>query len=191
MLVIIPAHFLGSLVGIVAFKTLLPFWPTAVRWLPTVYATKPFIHIRMSTLPVRQVYHPVEYEPVALISGIWIEAVAVGLYALIVIVLPEIIEVNKLNPKFLSLATLPVMLLRNNGNWCTFNPSVVYALWYVNRTYSGATLTLSWSTIALPSTMQVLHIVAPFLGGAIAGLICNRVFADSPTSWRRRAHRFR
>jgi hypothetical protein len=31
MMVVIPAHFLGSVVGIVAYKAILPFMPTVVR----------------------------------------------------------------------------------------------------------------------------------------------------------------
>jgi putative flippase GtrA len=79
------------------------------------------------------------------------------------------------------------MFLRSNGNWCTFNPSVVYAMWYVNRVYSGG----MYSYYDLPSVLQLLHIVAPFLGAVAAGLFCNYLFADSPTSWRRRSERFK
>jgi hypothetical protein len=133
------------------------------------------------------VFHPVVFNAAALNTGVLVEAFAVFCYVLIVIVLPELIEVNKLNPKFLSLVLFPFMFLRNNGNWCTFNPSVVYALWYVNRVYSGG----MYSYYDLPSALQLLHIVAPFLGAVAAGLFCNYLFADSPTSWRRRSERFK
>jgi hypothetical protein len=136
----------------------------------------------------------VELHPAVSIFGIVVEAVAVFLYVLVVLVLPEIIEVNKLIPKFLSVATVPLMLARNGGSWCTFNPSVVYALWYVNRApvLSGGLLpALSLAHFALPSALQVLQFVAPFLGAAAAGVLCNCLFADNPTSWRRRSARFR
>lgn len=136
-----------------------------------------------------KVFHPVVYHPVAFGMGVFLEAIAVFCYVLIVIVLPEIIEVNKLNPKFLSVIMFPIMFLRNNGNWCTFNPSVIYALWYVNRVNVGGAF--SFANYALPSVMQLLHVVAPFVGAVAAGMFCNSVFADSPTSWRRRSERFR
>lgn len=137
-------------------------------------------------------FHPVVYNTATNSYGLLVEAFAVFCYVLIVLVLPELIEVNKLNPKFLSISMLPIMFLRHNGNWCTINPSVIYALWYVNRVYSNANGAYSlYSLYDLPSVLQLLHIVAPFLGAVAAGLFCNYLFADSPTSWRRRSERFK
>lgn len=129
-----------------------------------------------------QVFQPVMFNALKLNHGLLIEAFAVFAYVLITLVLPELIEVNKLNPQLLSVALFPLLLLRSNGSWCTFNPAIVYALWYVNRAASG-------SLYDVPSVLQLLHIVAPFLGAVLAGLFCNFMFPDSPTSWKRRSQR--
>ena len=131
-------------------------------------------------------FHPVVTSPAIFNSGLLVEAIAVFCYVVAVIVLPELISVNKLNSKLLSVVLFPIMFLHSNGKWCTINPSVVYALWYVNRVYSGA----MYSYYDLPSVLQLLHIVTPFLGAVAAGLFCNHMFADCPTSWRRSSQRF-
>lgn len=127
-------------------------------------------------------FQPVVFSALRLHYGLLIEAFAVFAYVLITLVLPELIEVNKLNHQLLSVVLFPLLLLRNDGSWCTFNPAIVYALWYVNRATSG-------SLYDVPSVLQLLHIVAPFLGAVLAGLFCNYMFPDSPSSWKRRSQR--
>lgn len=134
-----------------------------------------------------QVFQPVILNSLPLNHGLLVEAFAVFAYVLMTLVLPELIEVNKLNQQLLSVALFPLVLLRNNGSWCTFNPAIVYALWYVNRTASvpGSL----YDVPSVPSMLQLLHIVAPFLGAVLAGLFCNYMFPDSPSSWKRRSTR--
>ena len=179
MLVVIPAHFLGSIVGIVAFKTLIPIMPSVVSailypiWY-LIWSTSNFkINIVICFGTYLQVFHPIVYNTFTLNSGLIIEAVMVFLYVVVMLVLPELIEVNKLNSKLLSIVLLPVMFFRNNSNWCSFNPAVIYALWSVNRGSQAAA--------ALPME----HISAQVLGAVSAGLFCNYMFPDCPTTWKR------
>ena len=112
--------------------------------------------------------------------GLFIEAFATFLCTVVILVLPEMLSVNKLNPKILSAVMFPIVFLHHNAQWCNLNPSVAYALWYVNRV-----------RYEIPSGPQWLNIIAPFLGAVAAGLFCNAFFPDRPTSWARRSERFK
>lgn len=97
-------------------------------------------------------------------SGLLIEILAVFLYSTIIIVLPEVIEVNRLSSKLLSIAMIPIMFIQQNGYWCTLNPCIMYGLWYVNH---------------IPSYQKFSglfflngHLISPMIGSILAGLFC-------------------
>lgn len=108
-----------------------------------------------------------------------VQVMAVFLYTSCIIILPELIEVNRLNSKLLSILIAPIMFLRCNGFWCHFNPCVIYALWYINKVpgdYSPLNHGIIGSQIA---------------GSVLSGLFCNIFFPDNPTCWLRREVRFK
>ena len=125
-------------------------------------------------------FHPVYKAHTGLNYGTLTEALATFLVTVMILVVPEMLAVNKLNPKMLSVLMFPIMFLHYNAQWCNFNPSVAYALWYVNRT-----------SYDIPSLVQWLNVVAPCLGAVAAGLFCNVFFPDHPSSWTRRSERFK
>jgi hypothetical protein len=59
-------------------------------------------------------------------------------------------------------------------------------LWYVNRGYGESILSISAQHL-----LQLEHIIAPFIGAVAAGLFCNYMFPDNPTSWKRTAQRLK
>jgi len=126
------------------------------------------------------VFHPIGNLHGMINFGLFVEAFATFLCTVVILVLPEMLSVNKLNPKILSAVMLPIVFLHHNAQWCNLNPSVAYALWYVNRV-----------RYEIPSGPQLLNIIAPFLGAVAAGLFCNAFFPDRPTSWARRSERFK
>lgn len=111
--------------------------------------------------------------------GTLLEAFATFLCTVVVLVLPELLSVNKLNPKILSVVMFPIMFIHSNAQWANLNPSVAYALWYVNR-----------ERYEIPTLPQWLNVIAPFLGAIVAGLFCNFFFPDRPSSYARRSERF-
>ena len=110
--------------------------------------------------------------------GLVIEIFVVFMYIVTIIVLPAILEVNKLNSRLLSIPTLPLFLFcRAPDKTITFNPAAVYALWYVNRNVVGSTDALGFNPL------QLEHLVGPIIGAILAGLFCNYAFPDDPTTW--------
>ena len=138
-----------------------------------------FFKASLFQFPV-QVFHPIGNLHGMINFGLFIEAFATFLCTVVILVLPEMLSVNKLNPKILSAVMFPIVFLHHNAQWCNLNPSVAYALWYVNRV-----------RYEIPSGPQWLNIIAPFLGAVAAGLFCNAFFPDRPTSWARRSERFK
>ena len=125
-----------------------------------------------------QVLAPMSHTVLTL-GGVILQVMAVFLYTSSVIILPELIEVNRLNSKLLSILISPIMFLRCNGFWCHFNPCIIYALWYINKApgdYSPFSYSIIGSQIA---------------GSLFAGLFCNIFFPDNPTCWLRREVRFK
>lgn len=118
--------------------------------------------------------------------GLIIEVVVVFMYIVTVVILPDLLEVNKLNSRLVSLPTLPLIwLARAPNKSITFNPAVVYALWYVNReVFPSSTSSLLSVPGAFP--LQFEHLVGPVVAAILAGLFCNYVFPDDPSCWVRK-----
>lgn len=96
------------------------------------------------------------------------------LYSSIVLVLPYILEINRIRKELLSIPILPLFFLKFPYETSTFNPTIIYALWFVNS-YTG-------SKIALPTE----RLIGPILGAILAGLFCNKYFPDDASSWSRK-----
>ena len=159
--IIIPAHFLGCIVGVIMFKILIPI-------------------LRLSD----DVLKPITYGPNNWMFG-WIyalslESLLICIYICIVIALPVMLELNKISPLLLSLPIIPLMFFMLPDQGSTFNPAAIYALWYAN---GGKTL--------FDSELQPEHIIAPMIGSICAGIICSRYFPDDPNSWKQKQQRYR
>mmetsp|Transcript_14638 Transcript_14638/g.24230 ORF Transcript_14638/g.24230 Transcript_14638/m.24230 type:complete len:284 (-) Transcript_14638:1106-1957(-) len=177
IMLIIPAHFLGSIVGVVVFKTVFPFAPSSVVGQFTFQG---------STMGL----------------GLLVDVLAVFAYVVMVIILPELLAVNRLNSKILSASLVPMMFVRRSSSWCVFNPSVIYALWYLNRVLpesfadSGSSISGSswwwWSSstgslsgwTAYSTGLPVAYIIGPLVGAILAGMFCNYTFPDNNSSWK-------
>lgn len=103
LLVIIPAHFFGCLMGTILFRLICPIQSISLL------ATSPILFDNSSWFA-------------ALIGEIF----AVSLYVVINIALPEILFINKVSKYALSIAMLPLLF----GGHVTFNPAAIYAIWY-------------------------------------------------------------
>ena len=115
----------------------------------------------------------------AWLTGLIMEIFVVFLYIVTIIVLPAILEVNKLNSRLLSIPTLPLMLFcRAPDKTITFNPAAIYALWYVNRNIYNST-----TGTGVFNPLQLEHLIGPIIGAVLAGLFCNYAFPDDPTTW--------
>ena len=131
-------------------------------------------------------FQPVVYDQTKPWLGLLVEVVAVFLYIVVVLVLPDILQVNKLNSRLLSLPTLPLMwMFRAPNQTVTFNPAAVYALWYVNRNF-GAAVSLRGAITEAANPLQLEHLVGPLLASVLAGLLVNYAFPDDSSSWIRR-----
>lgn len=132
-----------------------------------------------------QVLMPVSYES----SGTnWVyatilEAIVVCIYICITIILPELLEVNKLSKWSSTLLSIPAVLLSlisvpNHGS--TFHPSAIYALWYVNGKANFRA-----------SDVQAEHLLGSIIGAVIAGLFISYLCPDDPSCWKKKSHKLR
>ncbi|KAJ1389471.1 hypothetical protein B484DRAFT_459677, partial [Ochromonadaceae sp. CCMP2298] len=156
IMLVIPAHFVGSIIGTVAFRIVCP----------SAFALS---------------LAPIAGNEGILSGAVLVETLAVFVYVCAVIVLPELIAVNRLNSRLLSLLLVPVMFASSGGAWCPLNPAMSYALWYASRHITSS---------GLGSAMPVGHIIAPICGAVAAGLFCNYFFPDNSSCWQRGAVRF-
>lgn len=119
---------------------------------------------------------PVVYPPtetiVAVLYGTSVEAFLSAIYCTIVLVLPELLSVNKLPSYLLCVPILPLMTVGTPIVSSTFNPAATYTLWFTGS--------LSWQQF------QLVHFIGPCVGGYLAGVICCRVFPDDPLSWKKK-----
>jgi hypothetical protein len=150
--VLIPAHLFGAIFGVVVFKSVLPFIPN-------------------------DVVQPLTYQSAWWLNNLLLEIVANFLYITILLVLPYILEINRITTKLVAVPIIPLLLLKAPFDTCTFNPAIVYALWYVN---SCSSLFTNFSSL------PVERIVGPILGALFAGIFCSRYFPDDPNSWTRK-----
>lgn len=128
-----------------AFKTVLPFLPN-------------------------QILRPVVFPSAHWASTLLLEAGLSFAYCMLLLVLPYILDVNRISSKLVNLPLLPLLLSAS-----TLNPSLVYGLWYLHHCSSF------FSLQALP----LERLAGPILGGMAAGLVCNVYFPDDPRSWAR------
>eukprot|EP01031_Cornospumella_fuschlensis_P031225 gene31225-37736_t len=152
MLILIPAHMLGAIFGTLALKSFIPFLPNSVLT-------------------------PINYSNSSSLSGLLYEVVLSFCYCLVLLVLPYIYDRNRYRQQyFISLPILPLLFIRTPAYTSTLNPSVVYALWYINNCGSlvNYSRTLPWD-----------RILGPILGAVGAGVVCNMYFPDDPKSWTR------
>lgn len=129
---------------------------------------------------LNQVFEPIVYShhDASWLVGLMMEIFVVFMYIVTIIVLPAILEVNKLNSRLLSIPILPLILFcRAPDKTITFNPAAVYALWYVNRNIGASTDAGGFNPL------QLEHLVGPIIGAILAGLFINYAFPDDPTTW--------
>ena len=150
-LVILPAHLFGAVLGVVIFKSFLPFIPN-------------------------DVIQPLPYVSTWWLPSIVVEVLINFVYITILLVLPYILEINRITTKLVSLPVIPLLLCFHAS---TFSPAIVYALWYVNNCSS---IFMNFNSLPLE------RIIGPILGAIFAGVFCNRYFPDDPSSWTRKKH---
>jgi hypothetical protein len=111
-------------------------------------------------------------------SNMWLTDLAVDtvlnfIYASLMLTLPYLLDVNRIPKPLLNIPVIPLLFFRAR---CAYNPSVVYALWYIQ----------SCSVLRNTEGFPLTQIVAPLVAAVFAGVLCNIYFPDDPTSWTRR-----
>jgi len=104
------------------------------------------------------------------------DVMVVGVYNVIVIALPELLQINRLSKYYLS---LPIILLfvgasfgRGGGLGCSINPAA-----------EGALLRLQNHVSVNEVILQLENMCGPLLGAVAAGLFCSKFFPDDEKSW--------
>ncbi|RYY89649.1 hypothetical protein EON63_00285 [archaeon] len=130
----------------------------------------------MFLLLFMQVFTPIDYTNSSSFSGLIYEILLSFCYCLVLLVLPYIFDTNRSHRYIISLPILPLLFIRTPAHTSTLNPSVVYALWYINNCASlvNYSRSLPWD-----------RILGPILGAVLAGIVCNVYFPDDPKSWTR------
>lgn len=149
---IIPAHFFGSILGVAAFSTIFPFAPTAV-------------------------FEPITYDRRSWFYTLLVETTLVCVYSTIIIALPEILIVNKLPLKFLSIPIIPLMFIGVPDSGCSFNPAAVYAMWFV----AGGSST-SWTSTYSSLISSFLSLVPASLSSHLSTFIALPLSSSSSSS---------
>lgn len=152
ILVIIPAHLFGAIIGIVLFKTFIPILPN-------------------------DIIQPLPYHTSWWMQNLIVEIVMNFAFVSLLLIVPYILEINRITTKLVSLPIVPLFLIKAPLDTCTFNPAITYALWYVNHCSS-----LTHNFVSLP----LERIIGPLLGALFAGIFCNIYFPDDPNSWMRK-----
>jgi hypothetical protein len=94
-----------------------------------------------------------------------------------VLVLPHLLDINGITSKLISLPIIPLFFIKTPLETSTFNPAIVYALWYVNN---------CTSLVAGFASLQAERIVGPLLGSVMAAMVCNEYFPVDSNSYSRR-----
>lgn len=110
ILVIIPAHFLGCILGVAIFYCLFP--------LNRDLALSPIIY-NESTATFR------------LIS----EALLVFVYCVELVAIPEMLSVNKLPSSLIHFGLLPLLYISPLKKGTVYDPSILYSLWYMQNLF--------------------------------------------------------
>jgi len=138
--IVIPAHFVGHIIGAVLFSSVLgPVLGTGAM-------------------------DPISFQSANPTWDMSTDTLYVAAYAILQMVIPELLAVNGISQNWLSLFFLPILL----NNKSTFNPCAVYAFWFIGGY----------------KRVQLQRIVAPFVGSLLANVFCAVVTPDDPKSWR-------
>lgn len=170
LMMVIPAHVLGNIMGLTLFKIICPFAPSIV------FQTAVFE----------------QWAPFELV----IVLIAVFMYVCVMLVTPDILVANKISLKMLSIPTIPFLLI--NPKCSTLNPTTIYATWYINHceaTWSPLLLLKEMSTTnslnlsgLTPTGQQSLpldYILVSLFAALCAGLVIKRFFPEDG-SWLRK-----
>jgi len=145
--IVIPAHLLGAILGGVLFGTFIPI--SANHVLSPLYCND-------STLTF-----------VAVIDDL----ISNTIYICMLLVLPYLLETNRLSRKLVSIAVLPIFFLSHSN----FSPAQAFSLWF-----------LSFSLTAENTcNVSVTRFVTPLAASILASWICQVYFPDDPPSWTR------
>lgn len=121
-------------------------------------------------------FAPIDYANSSSLLGLLYEFALSFCYCLVLLVLPYLFDANRSTRYLLSLPVVPLLFIRTPAHTSTLNPSIVYALWYVNNCASllNYSRSLPWD-----------RILGPILGAVLAGIVCSVYFPDDPKSWTR------
>lgn len=139
--VVIPAHFLGCIVGTIVFHTFVPFAPSAI-------------------------FEPIESQNMGVVVGGSIQVCVVFLYVCCLLIIPEMLEVNRLSRLFTTLLMLPLLII---GHSVMFSPAALYALWYVNGDRRNM--------------LDAEQLLGPIAGALAAGIFCSKMAPDDTSSY--------
>ena len=130
----IPAHFAGCLLGIVVFRTCVPYVPFEVLT-PISYTTSfysgPAPDQSDAGSMLSSLYTLLDSRNFTAFGDLIGAVLVVFIYTLLNLILPQILYVNKLPNQVLSAVLLPVMLWRVGGSCSSFHPVAQYCLWYL------------------------------------------------------------
>ena len=108
-----------------------------------------------------------ENVPVILIT----ETVANFFYATVILVLPYVLDVNRLHGWYSNIPLLPLLSISVS----TFNPAILFGLWALNTNVLANN----------DCPLSITRIAGSCLGGLFAGWFCSNYFPDDPSSWTR------
>jgi hypothetical protein len=127
----------------------------------------------------------------------------------VIIIAPQILEVNRLNPTLVCVPIVPISFF--SASTFKFNPCALYSLWLTSNgpvwielikaiakkvviliPYLGAAMQFSDVDSVIkdiqPSQRTYLptgHILASIFAAILAGILCNYFFPDDPSTWQR------
>jgi hypothetical protein len=162
--VIIPAHLFGGIIGILFFRTFFPFLPSQVRVFFLLFESY-LIHVFLS-----KVYSPITYDQTWWVTGSLTEIFCNFIYIIAVVILPEIFEVNRLKSIWVNLPMIPLFWFSFQS---TYNPAVVYGLWYIQ----------SCSLYKNVGNLPVERILIPLVASILVGIFVNMYFPEDPSCW--------
>jgi len=130
------------------------------------------------------VYEPIAYQPssTSWMLNLTLEALYSFCYVSVMLVLPYMLQINRISKVYLSLPMVPLFLGPCPGQTSAFNPAMVYALWFVRACSSLHTHSSSFSSLPLD------RIVGPLVGATVAAMVCSVFFPDDTASWKRNPH---
>ena len=163
LLVTIPAHVFGSILALAIFRVINPFSPILVY--------KPFVYDEAEP-----------FETVAFLSTF--------LYTIMYLVVPDFLQVNTFDKKWLSVPIVPTLLL-NYKNCNTLYFEAAYALWFLDKcnwAWSPLFCALDSTDIEMPrhySPLQLRPFITPLLAAIAGGFLINALFPEDG-SWIRK-----